>query len=151
MKLKKDGSLLLECMIALLILPILSLVMIKSYVKDIKSIETRREIRREAILINSIVQEIKFNVKIQDIIEKFENDEFFITVNDNFYENIKNNNILEIPFNSKEKYIDFKIKSKDENRVLMDICFVKNGEKFLKKEVEKLKWMEKRGLKEDIP
>ena len=110
---------------------------------DLKAFVIREESRKNNIILNNIISELKFNISINEldrIFNKFE-ENIFINLND--ANKLKDENIINLfsNFNSKS-FIKISKIFKNDKEIKMSISLTLNDEKFLETEILKEYWME---------
>ncbi|MEG1004127.1 hypothetical protein [Clostridium sp.] len=138
------GSMLLECVAAMFILITICTIFVSINKGDFRSFRNREDMRSNNILMSNIINELKFNVKIENLKDRFINDEIVLNVGDGLTESLKVKNILELNGVSSNKVISIKKVEEKESDIKMNIILREGEEELLKEEVLKSVWMEKK-------
>ena len=140
---KKSGSILLECIVSIFIITILCGVVVKMNKLDLKAFVIREESRKNNIILNNIISELKFNISINELDKIFNKFEENIFINLNDANKLKDENIINLfsNFNSKS-FIKISKIFKNDKEIKMSISLTLNDEKFLETEILKEYWME---------
>lgn len=135
---------LLECVAAMFILITICTIFVSINKGDFRSFRNREDMRSNNILMSNIINELKFNVKIENLKDRFINDEIVLNVGDGLTESLKVKNILELNGVSSNKVISIKKVEEKESDIKMNIILREGEEELLKEEVLKSVWMEKK-------
>ena len=87
---------LIECLVAIFILTTICMLFVSINKGDRVSFKERERARDNSILLNNIISELKFNVKLEDLEEKFINNKLSINIGEDFNNKLQNENILNI-------------------------------------------------------
>lgn len=143
-KYKKKGSMLIECLVAIFILTTIAMLFVSINRSDVVSFKERERSRDNSILLNNIISELKFNVKLESLEEKLINDKLIINIGEDFNNKLQNENILNINDESRKKFILVEKVQDLENGIKFNLILKEDGIDILKYEVIKELWMEKR-------
>lgn len=143
-KYKKQGSMLIECLVAIFILTTICMLFISITKGDMVSFKEREGARDNSILLNNIISELKFNVKLEDLEEKFINNKLSINIGEDFNNKLQNENILNINDQSIKKIILVEKVQDLEKGIKLNLILKEEDIEILKYEVTKELWMEKR-------
>ncbi|KJU70523.1 MULTISPECIES: hypothetical protein [Clostridium] len=143
-KYKKKGSMLIECLVAIFILTTICMLFVSINKGDMVSFKERERARDNSILLNNIISELKFNVKLEDLEEKFINNKLSINIGEDFNNKLQNENILNINDQSIKKIILVEKVQDLENGIKLNLILKEEDIEILKYEVTKELWMEKR-------
>ncbi len=150
-KIKRKGSMLLECVIAMFIITIVFTLFIEMSKSDNNSFKIRNDMRLNSIIFNNIVNEIKFNTSIQELENKLIDNKIRIGISKDIFEELKVKNILSINDISSKKIVEINKIKNEHDGILLGFKLVENIENVvLEEEVKKEFWMEEKNLKEDI-
>lgn len=144
---KKKGIMLLECMLSIFIILITIISFAGVNKEDVNSFKSRNEVRENNILMNNIINEIKFNTTIDELENKLIGNKIVIGIGENILSDLKTKDVLNIKDNFNKKVIEVEKVSGTLEKINLRISFVENGNKILKEEVEKELWMEQREKK----
>lgn len=144
---KKKGSMLIECMLSIFIISITIISFAGVNKEDVNSFKSRNEVRENNILMNNIINEIKFNTTIEELENKLIGNKIVIGIGENILSDLKTKDVLNIKDNFNKKVIEVEKVSGTLEKINLRISFVENGNKILKEEVEKELWMEQREKK----
>ena len=114
------------------------------------SFKERERSRDNSILLNNIISELKFNVKLESLEEKLINDKLSINIGADFNNKLQNENILNINDESSKKLVLVEKVEDLENGVKLNLILKEENIEILKYEVKKELWMEKRKEEKDI-
>uniref|UniRef100_UPI00374F04F4 hypothetical protein n=1 Tax=Clostridium baratii TaxID=1561 RepID=UPI00374F04F4 len=140
----KKGSMLIECLVAIFILTTICMLFVSINKGDMVSFKEREGARDNSILLNNIISELKFNVKLEDLEEKFINNKLSINIGEDFNNKLQNENILNINDQSIKKIILVEKVQDLENGIKLNLILKEEDIEILKYEVTKELWMEKR-------
>lgn len=143
-KYKKKGSMLIECLVAIFILTTICMLFVSINKSDVVSFKERERSRDNNILLNNIISELKFNVKLESLEEKFINNKLSINIGEDFNNKLQNENILNINDESRKKFILVEKVQDLENGIKLNLILKEDDIEILKYEVTKELWMEKR-------
>ncbi|WP_338627537.1 hypothetical protein QJR52_06430 [Clostridium baratii] len=143
-KYKKKGSMLIECLVAIFILTTICMLFVSINKGDMVSFKERERSRNNNILLNNIILELKFNVKLENLEEKFINNKLSINIGEDFSNKLQNENILNINDENEKKLILVEKVEDLENGMKLNLILKENNTEILKYEVTKELWMEKR-------
>lgn len=143
-KYKKKGSMIIECLVAIFILTTICMLFVSINKSDMVSFKEREEARDNSILLNNVISELKFNVKLESLEEKFINDKLSINIGEDFNNKLQNENILNINDESRKKFILVEKVQDLENGIKLNLILKEDDIEILKYEVTKELWMEKR-------
>ncbi|MBS6006941.1 MAG: hypothetical protein KIB43_08260 [Clostridium baratii] len=149
-KYKKKGSMLIECLVAIFILTTICMLFVSINKGDMVSFKEREISRDNNILLNNIISELKFNVKLESLEEKFINNKLSINIDKNFNNRLLSEDILNINDESSKKLILVEKVQDLENGMKLNITLKEDNIDILKYEVIKELWMEKRNEEKDI-
>lgn len=150
-KIKHNGSMLLECIAAIFIITMVFTLFIDMNRSDYKSFKIRNDMRVNSILLNNVINEIKFNTSIDELKDLFLNNKITIGINENIFEELKTKDILDINDKFSDKLIQIEKIKEEEDGILLDFTLIENGDDIvLKEEVKKEIWMGEKDLKKDI-
>ncbi|MGG7095982.1 hypothetical protein [Clostridium sardiniense] len=150
-KIKHNGSMLLECIAAIFIITMVFILFIDMNRSDHKSFKIRNDMRVNSILLNNVINEIKFNTSIDELKDLFLDNKITIGINENIFEELKTKDILGINDIFSNKIIQVEKIKEEEDGILLDFALIENGEDIvLKEEVKKEIWMGERDLRKDI-
>lgn len=149
-KYKKKGSMIIECLVAIFILTTICMLFVSINKGDMVSFKEREEARDNSILLNNIISELKFNVKLEDLEEKFINNKLSINIGEDFNNKLQNENILNINDESIKKIILVEKVQDLENGIKLNLILKEDDIEILKYEVTKELWMEKRKKEKGI-
>lgn len=149
-KYKKKGSMIIECLVAIFILTTICMLFVSINKGDMVSFKEREEARDNSILLNNIISELKFNVKLEDLEEKFINNKLSINIGEDFNNKLQNENILNINNESRKKFILVEKVQDLENGIKLNLILKEDDIEILKYEVTKELWMEKRKKEKGI-
>lgn len=149
-KYKKKGSMLIECLVAIFILTTICMLFVSINKGDVNSFKEREEGRNNSILLNNVISELKFNVKLENLEEKFINNKLSINIGEDFNNRLKNENILDISDENEKKLILVEKMQDLENGMKLNLILKEDDIEILKYEVTKELWMEKRKEEKDI-
>lgn len=135
---------LLECMLCVFIISIVIVSLVASNKEDYKSFNLRNEIRENTLLMNNIVNEIKFNTTIKELENKLKANKIVIGVGENIFNDLKTKDILNIQDNSTNKKIIIKKINGSLEKINLKVSFIEDENEILKEEVEKEIWMEEK-------
>lgn len=135
---------LIECLVAIFILTTICMLFISITKGDMVSFKEREGARDNSILLNNIISELKFNVKLEDLEEKFINNKLSINIGEDFNNKLQNENILNINDQSIKKIILVEKVQDLENGIKLNLILKEEDIEILKYEVTKELWMEKR-------
>lgn len=117
---------------------------------DVNSFKEREEARNNSILLNNVISELKFNVKLESLEEKFINNKLSIKIGEDFNNRLQNENILDISDENEKKLILVEKMQDLENGMKLNLILKEDDIEILKYEVTKELWMEKRKEEKDI-
>lgn len=148
---KSKGSMILECVLAMFVLCIGFILFFNMVKVDNNSFKIRNNMRRDSIVFSNIINEIKFNVNMQELEEKLKGDKIKIGINNDISKRLKTDDVLNITNTDEKKKIEI-IKIKNvEDGILLNFRLVENDKDIiLEKEVKKESWMEGENVKGDI-
>lgn len=148
---KSKGSMILECVLAMFVLCIGFILFFNMVKVDNNSFKIRNKMRRDSIVFSNIINEIKFNVNMQELEEKLKGDKIKIGINNDISKRLKTDDVLNITNTDEKKKIEI-IKIKNvEDGILLNFRLVENDKDIiLEKEVKKESWMEGENVKGDI-
>ncbi|MDU1053395.1 hypothetical protein [Clostridium baratii] len=149
-KYKEKGSMLIECLVAIFILTTICMLFVSINKGDMVSFKERERSRDNSILLNNIISELKFNVKLESLEEKLINDKLSINIGADFNNKLQNENILNINDESSKKLVLVEKVQDLENGVKLNLILKEENIEILKYEVKKELWMEKRKEEKDI-
>ncbi|OPF51579.1 hypothetical protein BH721_01170 [Clostridium baratii] len=149
-KYKKKGSMLIECLVATFILTTICMLFVSINKGDVNSFKEREEARNNSILLNNVISELKFNVKLESLEEKFINNKLSIKIGEDFNNRLQNENILDISDENEKKLILVEKMQDLENGMKLNLILKEDDIEILKYEVTKELWMEKRKEEKDI-
>ncbi|MDU4910524.1 hypothetical protein [Clostridium baratii] len=149
-KYKEKGSMLIECLVAIFILTTICMLFVSINKGDMVSFKERERSRDNSILLNNIISELKFNVKLESLEEKLINDKLSINIGADFNNKLQNENILNINDESSKKLVLVEKVEDLENGVKLNLILKEENIEILKYEVKKELWMEKRKEEKDI-
>lgn len=135
---------LIECLVAIFILTTIGMLFVSINRSDVVSFKERERSRDNSILLNNIISELKFNVKLESLEEKLINDKLIIDIGEDFNNKLQNENILNINDESRKKFILVEKVQDLENGIKFNLILKEEGIEILKYEVTKELWMEKR-------
>ena len=135
---------LLECMLCVFIISIVIVSLVASNKEDYKSFNLRNEIRENTLLMNNIVNEIKFNTTIKELENKLKANKIVIGVGENIFNDLKTKDILNIQDNYTNKKIIIKKINGSLEKINLKVSFIEDENEILKEEVEKEIWMEEK-------
>ncbi len=135
---------LLECMLCVFIISIVIVSLVASNKEDYKSFNLRNEIRENTLLMNNIVNEIKFNTIIKELENKLKANKIVIGVGENIFNDLKTKDILNIQDNYTNKKIIIKKINGSLEKINLKVSFIEDENEILKEEVEKEIWMEEK-------
>lgn len=141
---KRKGSMLLECMLCIFIISIVIVSFVASNKEDYKSFNLRNEIRENTLLINNIVNEIKFNTTIEELENKLKVNKIVIGVGENIFNDLKTKDILNIQNNYTNKKIIIEKINGSLEKINLKVSFIEDENEILEEEVEKEIWMEEK-------
>lgn len=141
---------LIECLVAIFILTIICMLFISINKGDVTSFKEREEARDNSILLNNVISELKFNVKLESLEEKFINNKLSINIGEDFNNRLQNENILDINDENEKKLILVEKMQDLENGMKLNLILKEENIEILKYEVTKELWMEKRKEEKDI-
>lgn len=141
----------LECVLAMFVLCIGFILFFNMVKVDNNSFKIRNKMRRDSIVFSNIINEIKFNVNMQELEEKLKGDKIKIGINNDISKRLKTDDVLNITNTDEKKKIEI-IKIKNvEDGILLNFRLVENDKDIiLEKEVKKESWMEGENVKGDI-
>lgn len=149
-KYKKKGSMLIECLVAIFILTTICMLFVSINKGDVNSFKEREEARDNSILLNNVISELKFNVKLENLEDKFINNKLSINIGEDFNNRLQNENILDISDENEKKLILVEKMQDLENGMKLNLILKEDDIEILKYEVTKELWMEKRKEEKDI-
>lgn len=135
---------LIECLVAIFILTTICMLFVSINKGDMVSFKERERSRDNSILLNNIISELKFNVKLESLEEKLINDKLSINIGADFNNKLQNENILNINDESSKKLVLVEKVQDLENGVKLNLILKEENIEILKYEVKKELWMEKR-------
>lgn len=135
---------LIECLVAIFILTTICMLFVSINKSDVVSFKERERSRDNNILLNNIISELKFNVKLESLEEKFINNKLSINIGEDFNNKLQNENILNINDESRKKFILVEKVQDLENGIKLNLILKEDDIEILKYEVTKELWMEKR-------
>ncbi|AIY84732.1 Uncharacterised protein [Clostridium baratii] len=141
---------LIECLVAIFILTTICMLFVSINKGDMVSFKERERSRDNSILLNNIISELKFNVKLESLEEKLINDKLSINIGADFNNKLQNENILNINDESSKKLVLVEKVQDLENGVKLNLILKEENIEILKYEVKKELWMEKRKEEKDI-
>lgn len=141
---KRKGSMLLECMLCIFIISIVIVSFVASNKEDYKSFNLRNEIRENTLLMNNIVNEIKFNTTIEELENKLKVNKIVIGVGENIFNDLKTKDILNIQNNYTNKKIIIEKINGSLEKINLKVSFIEDENEILEEEVEKEIWMEEK-------
>ncbi len=141
---------LIECLVAIFILTTICMVFVSINKSDMVSFKEREEARDNSILLNNVISELKFNVKLEDLENKLINNKLNINIGEDFNNRLKNEEILNINDESSKKLILVEKLQDLENGMKLNLILKEDDIEILKYEVTKELWMEKRKEEKDI-
>lgn len=141
---------LIECLVAIFILTTICMLFVSINKGDMISFKERERSRDNSILLNNIILELKFNVKLESLEEKLINDKLSINIGADFNNKLQNENILNINDESSKKLVLVEKVQDLENGVKLNLILKEENIEILKYEVTKELWMEKRKEEKDI-
>ena len=141
---------LIECLVAIFILTTICMLFVSINKGDVNSFKEREEGRNNSILLNNVISELKFNVKLENLEEKFINNKLSINIGEDFNNRLKNEEILNINDESSKKLILVEKLQDLENGMKLNLILKEDDIEILKYEVTKELWMEKRKEEKDI-
>lgn len=141
---------LIECLVAIFILTTICMLFVSINKGDMVSFKEREISRDNNILLNNIISELKFNVKLESLEEKFINNKLSINIDKNFNNRLLSEDILNINDESSKKLILVEKVQDLENGMKLNITLKEDNIDILKYEVIKELWMEKRNEEKDI-
>lgn len=141
---------LIECLVAIFILTTICMLFVSINKGDMVSFKERSRSRDNNILLNNIISELKFNVKLESLEEKFINNKLSINIDKNFNNRLLSEDILNINDESSKKLILVEKVQDLENGMKLNITLKEDNIDILKYEVIKELWMEKRNEEKDI-
>lgn len=141
---------LIECLVAIFILTTICMLFVSINKGDMVSFKEREISRDNNILLNNIISELKFNVKLESLEEKFINNKLSINIDKNFNNRLLSEDILNINDESSKKLILVENVQDLENGMKLNITLKEDNIDILKYEVIKELWMEKRNEEKDI-
>lgn len=141
---------LIECLVAIFILTTICMLFVSINKGDMVSFKERERSRDNSILLNNIISELKFNVKLESLEEKLINDKLSINIGADFNNKLQNENILNINDESSKKLVLVEKVEDLENGVKLNLILKEENIEILKYEVKKELWMEKRKEEKDI-
>ena len=135
---------LLECMLCIFIISIVIVSFVASNKEDYKSFNLRNEIRENTLLMNNIVNEIKFNMTIEELENKLKANKIVIGVGENIFNDLKTKDILNIQNNYTNKKIIIEKINGSLEKINLKVSFIEDENEILEEEVEKEIWMEEK-------
>ena len=141
---------LIECLVATFILTTICMLFVSINKGDVNSFKEREEARNNSILLNNVISELKFNVKLESLEEKFINNKLSIKIGEDFNNRLQNENILDISDENEKKLILVEKMQDLENGMKLNLILKEDDIEILKYEVTKELWMEKRKEEKDI-
>lgn len=135
---------LLECMLCIFIISIVIVSFVASNKEDYKSFNLRNEIRENTLLMNNIVNEIKFNTTIEELENKLKVNKIVIGVGENIFNDLKTKDILNIQNNYTNKKIIIEKINGSLEKINLKVSFIEDENEILEEEVEKEIWMEEK-------
>lgn len=135
---------LLECMLCVFIISIVIVSFVASNKEDYKSFNLRNEIRENTLLMNNIVNEIKFNTTIEELENKLKANKIVIGVGENIFNDLKTKDILNIQNNYTNKKIIIEKINGSLEKINLKVSFIEDENEILEEEVEKEIWMEEK-------
>lgn len=141
---------LIECLAAIFILTTICMLFLSINKGDMISFTDREKARENSILLNNIILELKFNVKLEDLENKLINNKLNINIGEDFNNRLKNEEILNINDESSKKLVLVEKVQNIENGVKLNLTLKEENIDILKYEVIKELWMEKRKEEKDI-
>lgn len=134
---------LIECLVAIFILTTICMLFVSINKGDMISFKERERSRDNSILLNNIILELKFNVKLESLEEKLINDKLSINIGADFNNKLQNENILNINDKNGKKFILVEKVQDLENGMKLNLILKEDNIEILKYEVTKELWMEK--------
>ena len=134
---------LIECLVAIFILTTICMLFVSINKGDMVSFKERERSRDNSILLNNIILELKFNVKLESLEEKLINDKLSINIGADFNNKLQNENILNINDKNGKKFILVEKVQDLENGMKLNLILKEDNIEILKYEVTKELWMEK--------
>lgn len=141
---KEKGSMLIECLAAMFILTTICTLFISINKGDMDSFKEREKARENSILLNNVISELKFNVKLENLEGKFINNKLIISIGEDFNNKLQSEDILNINNESSKKIILVEKVQDLENGMKFNLILKEENIEILKYEVTKELWMEKR-------
>lgn len=141
---------LIECLVAIFILTTICMLFVSINKGDVNSFKEREEARDNSILLNNVISELKFNVKLENLEDKFINNKLSINIGEDFNNRLQNENILDISDENEKKLILVEKMQDLENGMKLNLILKEDDIEILKYEVTKELWMEKRKEEKDI-
>ena len=135
---------LLECMLCVFIISIVIVSFVASNKEDYKSFNLRNEIRENTLLMNNIVNEIKFNTTIEELENKLKANKIVIGVGENIFNDLKTKDILNIQNNYTNKKIIIEKINGSLEKINLKLSLIEDENEILEEEVEKEIWMEEK-------
>ncbi|WP_024615021.1 hypothetical protein [Clostridium sp. Ade.TY] len=140
---KRRGSILIECIVSIFIITILFGVFVKMNKLDLKSFNVREASRENNIILNNIINEVKFNTSINEIDKIF--DSFGESVFIDLYsvDRLKDESILSLISSShNNEFIKISKEYKNDIEIKMVVSLIIEEDVFLETEILKEYWME---------
>lgn len=139
----KKGSILLEIVSGMFVLMITITISISMFINVNKSIANRKNYINQREILYLLCNEIKYNLKFEEIESKLLNKNFRIKYNDDFFEEILTLDLLNFQETTDDKdYIEVKGINFTQDNIKIEIVVCKRGE-VLGEVINKSKWMEK--------
>lgn len=139
----KKGSILLEIVAGMFVLMVTITISISMFINVNKSIANRKDYINQREILYLLCNEIKYNLKFEEIESKLLNKNFRVKYNDDFFEEILTLDLLNFQETTDSKdYIEVKGINFTQDNIKIEIVVCKRGE-ILGEVINKSKWMEK--------
>lgn len=140
---KRRGSILIECIVSIFIITILFGVFVKMNKLDLKSFNVREASRENNIILNNIINEVKFNISINEIDKIFNNFGESVFIDLYSVDRLKDESILSLISSShNNEFIKISKEYKNDIEIKMVVSLIIEEDVFLETEIVKEYWME---------
>lgn len=138
---RKKGSTFIETIVGIMIITIIFLVSTMIICENISCSRIRDNIEEGNRIAFCVMQEIKYNITLEEINNRSENGNWGYKRSDNFLEELTNKSLLDLENGDDIIISVFKELDLDKLDIIVDI-YNDNGEIVCKKEFIKYKWMD---------
>lgn len=138
---KKEGSILIELVVAIFLLLTSIMIVTVSCSNVIKSVKSRKSTTNMRESMDAICSEIKYNCCYESVIENLDGKEIKLDYDEKFMEKLLYTDVFDLNRSNNDNYVELKIEDKENAFVKINVL-IKYDEEVIGESIIKAPWMD---------